>query len=74
MTTNFDFGRSTLLEEQYQREMEPITAALLEESQDERDERLSLVEHSWSLSCSCFHTQVESSEQPIFASLVPVHP
>ncbi len=74
MTTNFDFGRSTLLAEQYQREMEPITAALLEESQEERDERLSLVEHSWSLSCSCFHTQLEPSEQPIFTSLVSVRP
>jgi hypothetical protein len=74
MQTNFDFGRSTLLAEQYQREMEPITAALLEESQEERDERLSLVEHSWSLSCSCFHTHLEPSEQPIFTSLVPVHP
>ena len=74
MTTNFDFGRSTLLAEQYQREMEPITAALLEESQEERDERLSLVEHSWSLSCSCFHTQLEPSDQPIITSLVPVRP
>ena len=74
MTTNFDFGRSTLLAEQYQREMEPIAAALLEESQDERDERLSLVERSWSLSCSCFHTQLEPSDQPIIISLVPVRP
>ena len=74
MTTNFDFGRSSLLAEQYQREMEPIAAALQEESQDERDERLGLVEHSWSLSCSCFHTQLESSDQPIFTSLVPVRP
>ena len=47
MTTNCDFGRSTLLVEQYQREMETIAVALQEESQEERDERLSLVEHSW---------------------------
>ncbi|HYX48504.1 MAG TPA: hypothetical protein VE843_02090 [Ktedonobacteraceae bacterium] len=74
MTTNFDFGRSSLLAEQYQREMEPIAAALQEESQEEREERLSLVEHSWSLSCSCFHTQLESSDQPMYSSLVAVHP
>jgi hypothetical protein len=74
MTTNYDFGRSSLLVEQYQREMEPIAAALQEESQEERDERLSLVEHSWSLACSCFHAQLESSEQPIYPSLVFVRP
>ena len=74
MTTNFDFGRSSLLAEQYQREMEPIAAALQEESQEERDERLSLVEHSWLLSCSCFHAQLESSDQPMYTSLVTVHP
>ena len=74
MTTNCDFGRSTLLAEQYHREMEPIAAALLEESQEERDERLSLVEQSWSLTCSCFHAQIESSEQPIYPALVYVRP
>ena len=74
MTTNCDFGRSTLLAEQYQREMEPIAAALQEESQEERDERLSLVEHSWSLSCSCFHAQLESGDLPIYTSLVYVRP
>jgi hypothetical protein len=74
MITNFDFGRSSLLAEQYQREMELIVAALQEESQEERDERLSLVEHSWSLSCSCFHAQLESSDQPIYTSLVSVRP
>ncbi|HXZ05518.1 MAG TPA: hypothetical protein VEH81_11830 [Ktedonobacteraceae bacterium] len=74
MTTNFDFGRSTLLAEQYHHEMEPIAAALQEESQEERDERLSLVEHSWSLTCSCFHAQLESSDQPIYTTLVYVHP
>ena len=74
MTTNYDFGRSSLLAEQYQREMEPIVAALQEESQEERVERLSLVEHSWSLACICFHTQLESSDLPIFTSLVSVHP
>ena len=74
MTTNYDFGRSSLLAELYQREMEPIAAALQEESLEERDERLSLVEHSWSLSCTCFHTQLESSEQLIYTTLVSVHP
>jgi hypothetical protein len=74
MTTNYDVSRSSLLAEQYQREMESIVAALQEESQEERDERLSLVEHSWSLSCSCFHSQLEPSDQPIFTSLVPVRP
>ena len=74
MTTNYDFGRSSLLAEQYQREMEPIAAALQEESQEERDERLSLVEHSWSLSCSCFRAQLESSDLPIYPSLVFVQP
>jgi len=74
MTTNCDFGRSSLLAEQYQREMEPIAAALQEESQEERDERLSLVERSWSLSCSCFHAQLEPSDQSIYTSLVSVRP
>jgi hypothetical protein len=74
MTTNFDFGRLSLLAEQYHREMEPIAAALQEESQEERDERLSLVEHSWSLSCSCFYAQLESSDQPIYQSLATARP
>lgn len=74
MVTNYDFGRSSLLAEQYQHEMESIVAALQEESQEERDERLSLVEHSWSLSCTCFHAQLESSDQPIYTSLVYVRP
>ena len=74
MTTKSDFGRSSLLAEQYQREMEPIVAALQEESQDERDERLSLVEHSWFLSCSCFQVQLETSDQPIYTSLVALRP
>jgi hypothetical protein len=74
MITNSDFGRSSLLAEQYQREMEPIAAALQEESQEERDERLSLVEHSWSLSCSCFQAQLETSDQPVHTSLVALRP
>jgi hypothetical protein len=74
MITNSDFGRSSLLAEQYQREMEPIAAALQEESQEELDERLSLVEHSWSLSCSCFQAQLETSDQPIYTSLVALRP
>ena len=68
MATNYDFGRSSLLAEQYQREMELIAVALQEESQDEREERLSLVVRSWSLTSACFHAQLDvSSETPIYA-------
>jgi len=74
MTTNCDFGRSTLLAEQYHREMESLAPTLQEERQEERDERLSLVEHSWFLTCSCFHAQLESSDLPIYTSLVYVRP
>ena len=74
MTANCDFGRSTLLVEQYHREMEPIAAALQEESQEEHDERLSLVEQSWSLTCTCFHAQLESSELAVHPSLAYVRP
>lgn len=71
MTTNSDFGRSSLLIEQYQREMDVIAAALQEESQDEREERLSLVSRSWSLTSACFHAQLEfGSEASVYASSV----
>ena len=70
MVTNCDFGRSSLLAEQYQREMEIIAVALQEESQDEREERLNLVSRSWSLTCACFHAQLEPSEVPAYASSV----
>ena len=69
MATNCDFSRSSLLTEQYQRDMELIAVALQEESQDERDERLDLVALSWSLTASCFHTQLETSEAPVYAPL-----
>ena len=69
MATNNDFSRSSFLMEQYQRDMEIISAALQEESQDEREERLSLVECSWSLSCACFQGQLEVTEVPAFASV-----
>jgi len=62
MATNYDFRRSSLLNEQYQREMELIAVALEEESQDEREERLSLVAHAWSLSTACFQSQRDSGE------------
>ena len=65
MATNCDLSRSSLLTEQYQREMEIIAAALQEESQDEREERLGLVERSWSLTCTCFHGQLESNDAPV---------
>jgi hypothetical protein len=68
MATNCDFGRSSLLIEQFQREMEIIEVALQEESQEEREERLSLVTNSWSLTSVCFHSQLESSEAPAYAS------
>ena len=74
MATNCDFGRSSLLSEQYQREMDMITAALQDESQDEREERLGLVERSWSLTCACFHGQLESSDVPVYASVAFVRP
>ncbi len=69
MSTNYDLGRSALLQEQYQQEMEIIDAALRDESQDEREERLSLVAQSWSLSCACFHTESDYSEVPVSASV-----
>ncbi|HVB73614.1 MAG TPA: hypothetical protein VNE38_08665 [Ktedonobacteraceae bacterium] len=74
MATNNDFSRSSFLMEQYQREMEIIAAALEEESQDEREERLSLVECSWSMSCACFQGQVEVTEVPAFASAAFARP
>ncbi len=74
MATNCDFSRSSLLAEQYQRDMEPIAVALQEESQEEREERLSLVERSWSLTCACFHAQLESSDMPVYTSVAYARP
>lgn len=75
MATNYDFSRSSLLIEQYQREMDVIAAALQDESQEEVEERLSLVEQAWSMTCACFHQgQPESSEAPVFASVAVVRP
>jgi hypothetical protein len=70
MATNCDFGRSSLILEQYQREMDIIAVALQEESQDEREERLSLVTRSWSLTNACFHAQLETSDVPTYVSSV----
>ncbi len=70
MTTNFDFSRSSLILEQYHREMEIIDAALQDESQDEHEERLSLVSRSWSLSCVCFQCEVLAVDVPVSASVV----
>ena len=72
MATNYDFSRSSLLIEQYQREMESIAAALQDEAQDEREERLSFVERAWSLTCACFQGQVESSEAPVYMPVAVV--
>jgi hypothetical protein len=73
MAMNYDFRRSSLLAEQYQREMELIAVALQEESQDEREERLSLVARSWPLTTACFHSQLESSDVHIYAAVASVH-
>ncbi|MBA2285752.1 MAG: hypothetical protein H0W02_09735 [Ktedonobacteraceae bacterium] len=73
MATNCDFRRSSLLAEQYQRDMELIAAALQEEGQDEREERLDLVARSWSLTSACFHAQLESADVPAYASVVSAH-
>jgi hypothetical protein len=73
MATNCDFRRSSLLAEQYQRDMELIAAALQEEGQDEREERLDLVARSWSLTSACFHAQLESGDVPAYASVVSAH-
>ncbi len=70
MTTNCDFSRSSLLSEQYQHDMELIAIALQEESQEERDERLSLVSRSWSLTSACFHAQLETNEASVYPSAV----
>ena len=74
MATNCDFSRSSLLSEQYQRDMELIAVALQEESQDEREERLSLVESSWSLSCACFQGQLEAAEISVSVSVAYARP
>ncbi len=72
MATNCDYTRSSLLIEQYQRDMELITAALQEESQDERDERVSLVSRSWSLTSACFQAQLDTSEVSVYAAVAYV--
>ena len=74
MATNCDFGRSSLLTEQYRRDMELIAVALQDESQDEREERLSLVERSWSLTCACLHEQLESSGVTVYAPVAFARP
>src|SRR5712692_4811094 len=75
MATNYDFSRSSLLAEQYQRDMELITISLQEETQDEREERLGLVARSWSLTRACFQAQLEPIDVPAFASsLAFAHP
>jgi hypothetical protein len=71
---NYDFSRSSLLNEQYQREMEIIDAALQEESLDEQEERQSFVERAWSLTCACFQGQLESSDTPMYVSVAAVRP
>jgi hypothetical protein len=72
MATNYDFSRSSLLIEQYQREMDILAAALQDESQDEVEERLSLVGRAWSLSCACFQAQLESNDAPIYAPVAVI--
>lgn len=74
MSTNYDFSRSSLLNEQYQRDMDLIAVALQEESQDEREDRLHLTECSWSLTSACFHAQLETSDVPTYASVAFARP
>ncbi|HZO76137.1 MAG TPA: hypothetical protein VFB60_28320 [Ktedonobacteraceae bacterium] len=74
MATNCDFGRSSLLTEQYQREMELIAVALQEENQDEREERLSLVARSWPLTSACFQAQLEPNDAPVYSQVAFVRP
>jgi hypothetical protein len=62
MATNSDFGRSSLLGEQYQRDMETWALALQEESQDEREDRLGLVSRSWALTTTCFQAEDDTSD------------
>nr|BBH94310.1 hypothetical protein KTA_25090 [Thermogemmatispora argillosa] len=73
MATNCDFKRSSLLAEQYQQEMELISQALQEESEEEREERLSLVERSWPLTSACFYAQRESGDASSRTSAVSAH-
>jgi hypothetical protein len=68
MATNSDFGRSSLLSEQYEREMELIAVALQEESLEEREDRTELVELSWGLTATCF--QAENNDNEVVA---PAH-
>ena len=70
MATNYDFSRSSLLIEQYQREMDLIAVALQEESQDEREDRLNLVVRSWGLTTACFQEQRDVSDAPVYAPSV----
>ena len=74
MATNCDFSRSSLLREQYKRDMELIAVALQEESQDERDERLGLVGQAWALTSACFRSQLETSDVPSYSPVALVHP
>lgn len=73
MATIGDFNRSSLLLEQYRREMDIITLALQEESQDEREERLNLVACAWPLTVSCFQAQMEISDAQVYAPMTVVH-
>jgi hypothetical protein len=73
MATNCDFGRLSLLSEQYQREMELIAQALQEESQDEREDRLALVARSWALTTTCFQTQNDTGDVVVQKPVALVH-
>ncbi len=71
---NYNVSRSSLLNEQYLREMDIIDAALQEEGEDEQEERLSFVERAWSLTCACFHGQLDSSDTPVYMPVAVVRP
>lgn len=74
MATDHDFSRSSLLTDQYQRDMELIAVALQEESQDEREERLGLVAQAWPLTAACFQSQQDSNDSLTHESVILARP
>lgn len=74
MAMNSNLSHSSLLNERYRREMEIIDAALQEEGQDEREDRLIFVERAWPLACACFQGQLESADAPVSVPATVVRP
>ncbi len=73
---NTNLGRAPISQEALQavqtvsRDMDLIAVALQEESQDEREERLSLVARSWSLTSTCFYAQLEINDTPVYTPVL----